>query len=93
MYEEHNTLTLSCENMQSIASQKMNESNELQLQRFLKLTTVLNQINTNIGPIYKKIVPNSDCYLSFATDPILLFEEGISLLAQHGSQSWKEVYT
>lgn len=66
-------------------------ANLLQEERFHLLTNKLQAISKNLSDIYQKIVPGADCYINYATNPISLFEDGISMLALHGQSSWQEV--
>lgn len=66
-------------------------ANQLQEERFHLLTNNLRAISKNLSDIYQKIVPGADCYINYATNPISLFQDGISMLALHGQSSWQEV--
>lgn len=66
------------------------QANKLQLRRFDLLMDHLRQINHNLTSCYPQLVPGGGCFLSFPTDPISLFQEGVTLMAQHGNQPWRE---
>ena len=76
-------------NNQALDEQR--RANKLQEERFHLLTNNLRAINKALSVIYQKIVPGADCYINFATNPISLFEDGISMLAIHGQSSLQEV--
>lgn len=77
--------------LNSQACEKQRSGIELQEQRYYLLTQHLQRINVRLSETYKSIVPEADCYLSYAANPISLFEEGIKLLAQHNHSAWREV--
>lgn len=66
-------------------------ANELEEERYNTLIKFLSLISAKVSGIYKKIVPGADCYLSYASNPISLFQEGAILFAQYGQSSWREV--
>jgi chromosome segregation ATPase len=66
-------------------------ANGLQQKRIKLLMHHLGVFSTKLSTIYKRIVPGADCYLNYATNPISLFQEGVTLVAQHGQSSWREV--
>ena len=65
-------------------------ANELENQRFLTLTTNLRDINERLGALYRRCVPSADCYLAYASNPISLYEEGLTIRAQHGASAWRD---
>lgn len=67
------------------------KANELEEERYKLLMRFLSLISAKVSGIYKDIVPGADCYLSYASNPISLFQEGATLFAQHGQSSWREV--
>ena len=73
------------------ARTEQRKRNELQGERFSLLTHSMLEINSRLSATYKRIVPEGDCYLNYASNPISLFEEGATLFAQHGQGSWQEV--
>jgi chromosome segregation ATPase len=77
--------------LNQLAANEVREANKLLEQRFGIIKQCLNKLSDSVGNIYPQLRPGASAYLSFATNPISLFEEGISILAQHGRSEWTEV--
>ena len=88
---QYNTFRSQANDLNEQALEVQRSANKLQEERFHLLTNNLRAISKSLSNIYQKIVPGADCYINYATNPISLFEDGISMLALHGQSSWQEV--
>lgn len=91
LYEEYKNATKTANSLKLQARVERHKGNTLHETRFTLLMQYLQMINIQLSKIYKKIVPEADCYLSYASNPISLFEEGVTLLAQYDRNAWREV--
>jgi hypothetical protein len=73
------------------ALQEMSKANQIQQERFHQLNDSLNEINSKMADNYSYLKPEGECFLSFAPNPISLFEEGVRIVAQHDKGSWRDV--
>eukprot|EP01041_Mallomonas_annulata_P006658 gene6658-13477_t len=89
-HNQINHLNASIHEKKTCASNIQIQANVLQESRFDQLSTALRDLNHHIGRMYQSLIPFGNCYLSFPSVSVSLFEEGVSLLVQHGSQPWKE---
>ena len=88
---QHTETTRNMEQLRLEIITTQRETNQLQSDRFHLLTTHLHRINQRLGATYRRVVPQADCYLSYAHNPISLFEDGVAIIAQHASCAWREV--
>ena len=87
----HNNLSRTIRDLHQQTITYQREASNLRNNRFTMLCTHLSAIDTCLAEIYRRVVPGADCYMSYARNPISLFEEGITLMAQHGRSAWREV--
>jgi chromosome segregation ATPase len=88
---KHNELSRVARELHRQAVSLQREANSLQNHRFNMLSAHLGAINRHLSETYRRVVPGADCYMSYASNQISLFEEGIVLMAQHGRSAWREV--
>ena len=91
LHEQCKNITISANSLKLRAQAERQKGNTVHERRFTLLMQYLQMINIQLSKIYRKIVPEADCYLSYAANPISLFEEGVTLLAQYDRNAWHEV--
>lgn len=88
---QHRSISKDARDLNTKVLEAQRASNQLQEKRFAVLIHYLRLISSKLSETYRRVVPGADCYLSYASNPISLFKEGATLLAQHGQSSWREV--
>ena len=88
--QRHHVYHIQANQLHQQALNTRRHANDLENQRFLTLTTNLREINERLGTLYRRCVPHADCYLSYASNPISLYEEGLTIRAQHGASAWRD---
>lgn len=91
LVEKFRGVSLKSQDLNDQALEVQRTANRLQQKRIKLLMHHLSVLSTTLSAVYRKIVPGADCYLNYATNPISLFQEGVTLVAQHGQSSWREV--
>lgn len=91
LHQQKNDYASAIEERLQEASRAKKRQLAFEHERFLLLSTALRKINECIGALYGRIVRNGDCFLSYPTDQVSLFSEGIRMRAQHGNSSWLDV--
>jgi chromosome segregation ATPase len=91
LVEKFKDVSLKSKDLNDQALEVQRTANGLQQKRIKLLMHHLGVLSTKLSTVYKRIVPGADCYLNYATNPISLFQEGVTLVAQHGQSSWREV--
>ncbi len=63
----------------------------VQAKRFEKISNSLHDISTNLTAIYKALVTESDCYLSYSNIGSILYEEGVEIFTSYSNHHYKEI--
>lgn len=64
---------------------------DVQSNRLDKISNGLNDISTSLTAIYKTLVTESDCYLSYSNVGSILYEEGVKIFTSYSNQHYKEI--
>lgn len=64
---------------------------EAAAKRFRTLSWALSSINTSIASSYEKLVDGGEVYLSYASDSLSLFLEGVQMIARSENRPWTEI--
>ena len=73
------------------AQQKLLEATRIQNLRYEHLVHGLQRINVQLGEIFPSLKPGGESYISYPSDPISMFAEGIKILTQFGGGPWRQV--
>ncbi len=63
----------------------------VQSKRFERISSSLKDISASLTTIYKTLVFESDCYLSYSNIMSILSDEGVEILSSHSNQHYKEI--
>jgi chromosome segregation ATPase len=73
--------------MQNLHSESMDAATK----RFRSVSRALSSINVSIATFYERLVDNGECYLSYASDSLSLFAEGVQMIARSENRPWTDI--
>jgi len=88
----HRDLTATLDDLQGKSLAQRNLAIKENNKRYEVLSEMLVSIDVVLSKLFGSLMPFGSCRLNYPSDPILLFEVGVSLMAKCEDQaSWREV--